>query len=42
MAAKLYVGGLSSDVTVGDLEKEFEYFGPVHDVWVARNPPGEH
>merc|ERR1711872_552439 len=37
---RIYVGGLHERVTVADVEREFEYFGRVRDVWVARNPPG--
>ena len=37
---KVYVGGLEPDVTQKDLEEEFDYFGRVNDVWVAKNPPG--
>jgi len=37
---KLYVGNLSSLTTRGDLEYEFEYYGRLINVWVAKNPPG--
>ena len=37
---KVYVGGLGQEGRKEEIEKEFEKFGPLHDVWVARNPPG--
>ena len=37
---KVYVGGLGDQGRKEDIEKEFEKFGSLHDVWVARNPPG--
>lgn len=37
---KIYVGDLSKDATEKELERAFEYYGPVKSVWVARNPPG--
>lgn len=37
---KVYVGGLGEQGRKEEIEKEFEKFGPLHDVWVARNPPG--
>jgi RNA recognition motif-containing protein len=39
-SAKVYVGDLGDGGNKGDLEKEFEKFGPLKSVWVARNPPG--
>ena len=38
--SRIFVGGLPEDASRGELEKEFEYFGRLKDVWVARNPPG--
>jgi len=40
LAHKLYVGNLPRGVTEGDLTKEFDYYGNLSKVWVARNPPG--
>lgn len=40
-AAKVYVGDLGSGGSKPELEKEFERYGPLKSVWVARNPPGE-
>ena len=36
----LYIGDLLESVTKPDLEKEFQVFGKLQDVWVAHNPPG--
>ena len=38
--AKVYVGGLGEQGRKEEIEREFEKYGPLHDVWVARNPPG--
>ena len=37
---RIFVGGLPEDASRSELEREFEYFGRMKDVWVARNPPG--
>jgi len=37
---KVYVGNLPRDLTERELEIEFEKFGALEKVWVARNPPG--
>ena len=37
---KLYVGDLARDTTEKDLERAFNYYGPLKSVWVARNPAG--
>ncbi|XP_053597504.1 serine/arginine-rich splicing factor 7 isoform X1 [Microplitis mediator] len=37
---KVYVGDLGSNATKQDLEDAFSYYGPLRNVWVARNPPG--
>ena len=37
---KVYVGGLPPDARKEELESEFSRYGKLHDVWVARNPPG--
>lgn len=37
---KVYVGNLGNNGSKQELEREFERFGRLHDVWVARNPPG--
>ncbi len=38
--ARVYIGDLGSNGSKQELEKEFEHFGPLKSVWVARNPPG--
>ena len=38
--SKVYVGELARDVTERDIEKMFDYYGPIKNIWVARNPPG--
>ena len=40
-AAKVYVGDLGEGGSKPELEREFEKFGPLKSVWVARNPPGK-
>ncbi|KAK3093745.1 hypothetical protein FSP39_019619 [Pinctada imbricata] len=35
---KVYVGGLKEDIGNDQLQDEFEKYGPVKKVWVARNP----
>jgi RNA recognition motif-containing protein len=37
---KVYVGNLGSSASKDKLEHEFQKFGPLKNVWVARNPPG--
>lgn len=39
-SARVYIGNLGDNASKREIEKEFEYFGPLKDVWVARNPPG--
>lgn len=38
--SRIFVGGLTEDASRSELEREFEYFGRLREVWVARNPPG--
>ena len=38
--SRIFIGGLTEDASRTELEREFEYFGALRDVWVARNPPG--
>ena len=38
--SRIFIGGLPEDASRNELEKEFESFGRLRDVWVARNPPG--
>ncbi|XP_023245362.1 serine/arginine-rich splicing factor 7 isoform X3 [Copidosoma floridanum] len=37
---KVYVGDLGNSATKQELEDAFSYYGPLKNVWVARNPPG--
>ncbi|KAG8235612.1 hypothetical protein J437_LFUL014657 [Ladona fulva] len=37
---KVYVGELGSGASKQELEESFSYYGPLRNVWVARNPPG--
>ncbi len=39
-SARVYVGDLGSEGSKPELEREFERYGPLKSVWVARNPPG--
>ena len=40
-SCRVYVGDLGSGGSKPELEREFERYGPLKSVWVARNPPGE-
>lgn len=37
---KLYIGDLPEGITQDELREEFSKLGELHDVWLARNPPG--
>lgn len=37
---KVYVGDLGNSASKQDIEDAFKYYGPLRNVWVARNPPG--
>ncbi|KFM74863.1 Serine/arginine-rich splicing factor 7, partial [Stegodyphus mimosarum] len=37
---KVYVGDLGNSGTKHEIEDVFSYYGPLRNVWVARNPPG--
>lgn len=37
---KVYVGDLPKDATEKELERAFGFYGPIRNVWVARNPSG--
>ncbi len=41
-SARVYVGDLGSGGSKPELEREFERYGPLKSVWVARNPPGTY
>ena len=36
---RVHVGDLGPDPSKREMEKVFEKFGPLIEVWVARNPP---
>ena len=40
LECKVYVGDLPRDASEKELERAFSYYGPLRNVWVARNPPG--
>jgi len=40
LECKVYVGDLGSGASKQELEEAFRYYGPLRNVWVARNPPG--
>jgi RNA recognition motif-containing protein len=37
---KVYVGNLQENAIKSDVENAFGKYGPLKNVWVARNPPG--
>merc|ERR1719327_2326316 len=37
---KVYIGNLGNNASKYDLEDAFAKYGPLKNVWVARNPPG--
>jgi hypothetical protein len=36
----VYVGNLDHEATVADLHQEFDRYGQIRDLWIARQPPG--
>lgn len=40
LECKVYVGDLGNGASKQELEEAFRYYGPLRNVWVARNPPG--
>ncbi|GAB1610335.1 serine/arginine-rich splicing factor 7-like [Argonauta hians] len=40
MDCKIYVGDLPRDASEKEIERAFCYYGPLRNVWVARNPSG--
>lgn len=40
LSCKVYVGNLGSNSSKHELESAFTKYGPLRNVWVARNPPG--
>lgn len=39
-ACKIYVGNLRNNASKNELEDTFSKYGPLRNIWVARNPPG--
>ena len=39
--SRVYIGDLGSGGSKPEIEREFERFGTLKSVWVARNPPGK-
>jgi hypothetical protein len=37
---RVYLGNLNPNVDKSEVQREFQKFGALADVWVARNPPG--
>ena len=40
IACKVYIGNLGNNASKYELEDAFSKYGPLRNVWVARNPPG--
>ncbi|XP_057327902.1 RNA-binding protein 1-like isoform X2 [Microplitis mediator] len=40
LSCKVYVGNLGSSASKHEIENAFSQYGPLRNVWVARNPPG--
>lgn len=40
LGCKVYIGNLSDGASKADIEDAFSKYGPLRNVWVARNPPG--
>lgn len=40
LQCKVYVGNLGSSASKHEIESAFSKYGPLRNVWVARNPPG--
>lgn len=41
LSCKVYVGNLGSAASKHEIESIFNKYGPLRNVWVARNPPGK-
>ncbi|KAI5734427.1 hypothetical protein M8J77_006419 [Diaphorina citri] len=37
---KVYIGGLGNNASKFEIEDAFTKYGPLRNIWVARNPPG--
>nr|ACO11219.1 RNA-binding protein 1 [Caligus rogercresseyi] len=40
ISCKVYIGNLGNSASKYELEDAFSKYGPLKNVWVARNPPG--
>lgn len=40
MGSRVYIGNLPPDIAERDVRDEFERYGRVRSIWVARKPPG--
>lgn len=40
IACKVYIGNMGNNANKYELEDAFSKYGPLKNVWVARNPPG--
>lgn len=40
IGCKVYIGNLAEGASKADIEAAFSKYGPLRNVWVARNPPG--
>ena len=40
VTCKVYIGNLGNNASKYELEDAFSKYGPLRNVWVARNPPG--
>lgn len=40
IGCKVYIGNLAEGASKADIEDAFSKYGPLRNVWVARNPPG--
>ena len=40
VACKVYIGNLGNNASKYEIEDAFGKYGPLKNVWVARNPPG--
>lgn len=40
LLSKVYVGNLGNNASKHEVESSFSKYGPLKNVWIARNPPG--
>jgi len=40
LACKVYIGNLGDNASKHEIESTFNKYGPLKNVWIARNPPG--